>query len=72
MIDDELKKNDLLLVTKIHCHSRNTLEFLKLQERLYKKGVKFLSLDLLYSNDIGVNQLISTNLATIVTFENKC
>jgi len=37
LIDDELKENDLLLVTKIDCCSRNTLEFLKLQERLYKK-----------------------------------
>ena len=45
-IDDELKENDLLLVTKIDRCSRNTLEFLKLQERLHKKGVRFLSLDL--------------------------
>jgi len=40
LITDELKENDLLLVTKIDRCSRNTLEFLKLQERLYKKGVK--------------------------------
>ena len=32
LIDDELKENDLLLVTKIDRCSRNTLEFLKLQE----------------------------------------
>ena len=38
LIDNELKENDLLLVTKIDRCSRNTLEFLKLQERLYKKG----------------------------------
>mgnify|MGYP003562682528 CR=1 FL=1 len=37
LIDDELKEN----VTKIDRCSRNTLEFLKLQERLYKKGVRF-------------------------------
>lgn len=71
LIDDELKEKDLLLVTKIDRCSRNTLEFLKLQERLYKKRVTFLSLDLPYSNDIAVNQLISTNLATIATFENE-
>ena len=50
---------------------KNTLEFLKLQERLYKKGVRFISLDLPYSNDMAVNQLISTNLAAIATFENE-
>ena len=71
LIDDELKENDLLLVTKIDRCSRNTLEFLKLQERLHKKGVTFLSLDLPYSNDMAVNQLISTNLAAIATFENE-
>ena len=54
LIDDELKENDLLLVTKIDRCSRNTLEFLKLQERLHKKGVTFLSLNLPYSNDIAL------------------
>jgi DNA invertase Pin-like site-specific DNA recombinase len=71
LIADELKENDLLLVTKIDRCSRNTLEFLKLQERLYKKGVRFISLDLPYSSDMAVNQLISTNLAAIATFENE-
>lgn len=71
LIEEELQENDLLLVTKIDRCSRNTLEFLKLQERLHKKGVRFLSLDLPYSNDIAVNQLISTNLAAIATFENE-
>ena len=61
----------MLLVTKIDRCSRNTLEFLKLQERLHKKGVRFISLDLPYSNDMAVNQLISTNLAAIATFENE-
>ena len=61
LIDNELKENDLLLVTKIDRCSRNTLEFLKLQERLYKKGVRFISLDLPYSNDMAVNQLIIEN-----------
>ena len=60
-----------MLVTKIDQCSRNTLEFLKLQERLYKKGVRFISLDLTYSNDMAINQLISTNLAAIATFENE-
>lgn len=66
MIDDEFKENDLLLVIKIDRSSRNTLEFLKLQERLYKKGVRFISLDLPYSTDMSVNQLISTNLVPLL------
>ena len=70
LIDEELKENDLLLVTKIDRCSRNTLEFLKLQEKLFKKKVTFLSLDLPYSNDMAVNKLIATNLAAIATFEN--
>ena len=41
LIEEELQENDLLLVTKIDRCSRNTLEFLKLQERLHKKGVRF-------------------------------
>ncbi len=65
MIDAELKENDLLLVTKIDRCSRKTLEFVKLQEQLHKKGVIFLSLDLPYSTDMAVNQLIATNLAAI-------
>jgi len=71
LIDNQLTQNDLLFVTKIDRCSRNTLEFLKLQERLHKKGVTFISLDLPYSNDIAVNKLISTNLAAIATFENE-
>jgi DNA invertase Pin-like site-specific DNA recombinase len=71
MIENELKENDLLFVTKIDRCSRNTLEFLKLQEKLFKKQVTFISLDLPYSNDMAVNKLIATNLAAIATFENE-
>lgn len=71
LIDNELTENDLLFVTKIDRCSRNTLEFLKLQERLHKKGVTFISLDLPYANDLAVNKLIATNLAAIATFENE-
>ena len=71
LINDELKENDLLLVTRIDRCSRNTLEFLKLQERLHNKGVRFISLDLPYSSDMAVNKLIATNLAAIATFENE-
>lgn len=71
LIDNELTANDLLFVTKIDRCSRNTLEFLKLQERLHKRSVIFISLDLPYSNDMAVNKLISTNLAAIATFENE-
>ena len=63
LIDHELKENDLLLVTKIDRCSRNTLEFLKLQERLYKKGVRFISLDLPTSVDLTTNKLMATTLS---------
>lgn len=71
LIEEELQENDLLLVTKIDRCSRNTLDFLKLQEKLFKKSVTFISLDLPYSNDMAVNNLIATNLAAIATFENE-
>jgi DNA invertase Pin-like site-specific DNA recombinase len=71
LIDHELTQNDILFVTKIDRCSRNTLEFLKLQERLHNNGVTFISLDLPYSNDMAVNKLIATNLAAIATFENE-
>ena len=59
------------MVTKIDRCSRNTLEFLKLQEKLFQKQVRFISLDLPYSTDMAVNKLIATNLAAIATFENQ-
>ena len=71
LMEEELQENDLLLVTKIDRCSRNTLEFLKLQEKLFKKSVTFIALDLTYSNDMAVNKLIATNLAAIATFENE-
>ena len=71
LISQVLKENDLLFVTKIDRCSRNTLEFLKLQDKLLKKVVKFISLDLPYANDIAVNQLIETTLVAIATFANE-
>ena len=71
LIENVLQENDLLLVTKIDRCSRNTLEFLKLQENLFQKSVRFISLDLPYSTDMAVNKLIATNLAAIATFENE-
>jgi len=61
----------LLFISKIDRRSRTILDFLKLQEKLFKKSVTFISLDLPYSNDIAVNKLIATNLTAIATFENE-
>lgn len=66
-----MKENDLLFVTKIDRCSRNTLEFLKLQEKLCKKDVRFIFSDLPYSNDMAINKLIATNLAAIAIFEHE-
>jgi len=59
------------MVTKIDRCSRDTLSFLRLQEKLFEKSIVFLSLDLPYSTDLAVNRLIATNLAAIATFENE-
>jgi len=66
----ELKANDLLMVTKIDRCSRNTLEFLKLQDILFKKDVTFVALDLPTSMDLATNKLIATTLSGIAEFEN--
>jgi DNA invertase Pin-like site-specific DNA recombinase len=71
LIEDEVQENDLVLVTKIDRCSKNSLEFLKLQEKLFQKQVTFISLDLSYSTEVAVNQLIAANLAAIATFENE-
>jgi len=71
LIENELKENHLLMVTKIDRCSRDTLSFLRLQEKLFKRSIIFISLYLPYSTDSAVNRLIATNLAAIATFENE-
>lgn len=71
LIENNLKANDLLMVTKIDRCCRDTLSFLRLQEKLLKKSVTFISLDMPYSTDLAVNKLIATNLAAVATFENE-
>ena len=71
LIESKLKADDLLMVTKIDRCSRDTLSFLRLQEKLLKKSVTFISLDMPYSTDLAVNKLIATNLAAVATFENE-
>lgn len=69
LVEIELKKNDLLLVTKLNWYSKNTLSFLKLQEKFFLKIVTFVLLDFPYSSNMAVNKLIATKLIAIVTFE---
>jgi DNA invertase Pin-like site-specific DNA recombinase len=71
LIDQELKENDLLFVTKIDRCSRNTLKFLKLQDILFKRKIEFISLDLPHSDDPGINRLIATTLSSIAEFEHN-
>ena len=71
LIQEELKSNDLLMVTKIDRCSRNTLEFLKLQDILFKKNITFIALDLPTSIDLATNKLIATTLSGIAEFENN-
>lgn len=70
LIEQELKENDLLMVTKIDRCSRNTLEFLKLQDNLFQRNITFVALDIPHSGDPASNKLIATTLSAIATFEN--
>jgi DNA invertase Pin-like site-specific DNA recombinase len=70
LIEEELQKNDLLMVTKIDRCSRNTLEFLKLQDNLFQRSITFVALDIPHSNDLATNKLIATSLSAIAAFEN--
>ena len=71
LMNEKLQKNDLLMVTKIDRCSRNTLEFLKLQDILFKKNITFVALDLPTSVDLATNKLIATTLSGIAEFENN-
>lgn len=71
LLEEELKSNDLIMVTKIDRCSRNTLEFLKLQDILFKKNITFVALDLPTSVDLATNKLIATTLSGIAEFENN-
>ena len=71
LMEKELKPNDLLMVTKIDRCSRNTLEFLKLQDILFKKNITFVALDLPTSVDLATNKLIATTRSGIAEFENN-
>jgi DNA invertase Pin-like site-specific DNA recombinase len=71
LMEEELKTNDLLMVTKIDRCSRNTLEFLKLQDILFKQNITFVALDLPTSIDLATNKLIATTLSGIAEFENN-
>lgn len=71
LMQEELQANDLLMVTKIDRCSRNTLEFLKLQDILFKKNITFVALDLPNSIDLATNKLIATTLSGIAEFEHN-
>jgi len=58
----------LLLIPKIDRCSRNTFEFLKLQKKFFDNSVTFIALELPFSDNMAINQLIATNLSTIATF----
>ena len=71
LMEEELKPNDLLMVTTIDRCSRNTLEFLKLQDIFFKQNITFVALDLPTSVDLATNKLIATTLSGIAEFENN-
>ena len=67
----KLKENDLLMVTKIDRCSQTTIEFLKLQDILFKKNITFVALDLPTSVDLATNKLMATTLSAMAEFENN-
>ena len=71
LINQKLQEGDVLMVTRIDRCSRNTLEFLKLQDILFKRKIEFISLDLPHSDDPGINRLIATTLSSIAEFEHN-
>jgi DNA invertase Pin-like site-specific DNA recombinase len=71
LVNQKLKDDDLLMVTKIDRCSRNTLEFLKLQDILFKKNITFVALDLPTSADLATNKLMATTLSAMAEFENN-
>lgn len=71
LLDEILTPNDLLMVTKLDRCSRNTLEFLKLQDELFKRSITFVALDLPNSTDLSTNKLMATTLSAIAEFENN-
>ena len=71
LIQNKLQENDLVMVTMLDRCSRNTLEFLKLQDTLFKRNITFVALDLPNSLDLATNRLIATTLSGIAEFENN-
>ena len=68
LMQEELQPNDLLMVTKIDRCSRNTLEFLKLQDILFKQNITFVALDLPTSVDLATNKLMCRDVARFSLF----
>lgn len=71
LMHEKLQENDLVMITKIDRCSRNTLEFLKLQDIFFEKNITFVALDLPTSVDLATNKLIATTLSGIAEFENN-
>ena len=59
------------MITKINRYSRNTLEFLKLQDIPFKRNITFISLDLPISVDSATNKFMATTLSSMAEFENN-
>ena len=59
------------MVTKIDRCSQNTLEFLKLQDILFKKNITFVALNLPTQVDLATNKLMATTLLAVSEFENN-
>jgi len=70
LITQELKTNDVLVVTKFDRCTRNTKEFLQFRHMLYDRKINFIALDLPHSDDPSVNRFMGSTLSALAEFEN--
>ena len=72
LLFNTLKESDEIVVIKLDRCSSSTLDFLKIQEELIKRKIKFKALDLAeWSNYLATNKFIVTTLSAIANFENE-
>ena len=71
LIDNQLKKNNLLLTTKIDRCCGNLAEFLELHYQLIQKEIIFITLELPYTDNIETNTVINQAIYELSHIEKK-
>lgn len=71
LIETLLQKNDVLIIPQIDQCSKTSYTFLKLHEKLFRKSIQLLILEMPHSDDLAVNKLIAENFVALAEFETK-